>query len=164
MSRFKSLVLAVACAILLIPLLGACRVEHPFRGPGYDATKGVVHPHAGRHVFIAVTQGDIAAGEGKAFSGHLAEVLRTMDEHDGLIGYAVRKELIGSRVWTMSAWVDRDSMERFARSRPHREAIAEGGIPRSSFIVAFSDVEIDRVPLDWSDAERLLEHASSTKE
>jgi len=160
MKRFQCTWLLLAGVIAAIPFLAACRVGRPFRGPGYDPAQGVVHPSAGRSVFVAVTRGDVQAGKGEAFSRQLRAVLSTMDQHDGLIGYAVRKELVGSRVWTMSAWVDRESMESFAQSPAHREAIARGGIPRSAFVAAFVDVEADRVPLSWAEAERLLRSTS----
>lgn len=83
-----------------------------------------------------------------------------MSEHDGLIGFAVRKELMGSRVWTMSKWVDRPSMERFLRSPEHRAAITDGGIPRSSFVSALVEVDSDQVPLTWDEAESLLAAAA----
>jgi quinol monooxygenase YgiN len=158
-----TLVLALAAAALASPLLAGCRIGYSFRGPGYDATRGVVHPDANKQVYFAITRGDIAAGSRANFSEQLRAVLDTMGEHDGLVGYAVRRELFGSRVWTMSAWVDQASMERFVRSEAHRKAVAQGGIPRSSFIAAFSHVDVERVPITWTDAERLLEEQTTGK-
>ena len=151
------LLLAAAASTLLLPLVAGCRVGYPFRGPGYDSTRGVIHPGASTQVFIAITQGDVEAGKGRHFSTQLDSVLGTMKAHDGLIGYAVRKQLFGPRVWTMSAWIDRESMELFAASPEHRRAIAEGGIAPASFSSAFTYVDVGQVPLSWSQAEQLLE-------
>lgn len=161
MRRTKALLVFLAGVAALVPALTACRVGYPFRGPGYDPSKGVVHPAAGRDVFVAVTRGDVASGRGSAFSEQLQSVLSTMDEHDGLIGYSVRKQLVGRRVWTMSVWIDRASMERFVRSPQHRDAISRGGIPRSAFVAAYTSVEVGRVPFGWPEAERLLEAGPS---
>ena len=162
MRRTSNLLVLLASIAVVVPALTSCRVGYPFRGPWYDPAKGVVHPAAGREVFVAVTQGDIASGQDSALSGQLRWVLRTMDEHDGLIGYAVRRQLLGRRVWTTSVWVDRASMLRFVRSPQHREAISRGGVPRSSIIAAYASVEAARVPLDWREAERLLEPTRQT--
>lgn len=162
MSLFRTAAVLLPCAAVLILFLSACRVGYPFRGPGYDSERGVIHPASGRLVFVAITQGDVGSGKSRTFSENLEAVLSTMDEHDGLIGFAVRKELVGARVWTMSAWVDRASMERFAQSPEHRRAVAEGGVARSSFVSAYVDVESEQVPLSWAEAERLLAAAEGS--
>jgi len=148
--------IAVATTALVLSLLGSCRVGYPFRGPGYDSERGVVHPKAGSRVVAVITRGDIKPGEGNRFASALRTILHTMSEQDGLVGYSVRKSLFGSRVWTMSVWVDRASVERFVRSPAHAKAMAEGSIQNASFIAAYVQIDTSRVPLTWSEAERML--------
>lgn len=152
-SRICGVVLATASVLFLT---SGCRVGYPFRGPGYDARQGVVHPDAGKQVLLVVTRGDIAAGAGDEFANQLRAVLDSMNEQDGLIGYSFRKELLGSRVWTMSVWIDRASIERFVRSTAHREAMNSGSIAPGSFITAYSSVDASLIPLSWAQAERML--------
>lgn len=150
-----------ATLLLLLPVLASCRVGYPFRGPGYDAERGVIHPDATEKVLVTVTRGDIQPGGGKDFTRELNAVLDSMNQQDGLIGYSVRKQLIGSRVWTMSVWIDRASMERFVYSPAHRKAIVDGGIPRESFVTVTTLVEAVRIPLTWPEAERMLTEMTS---
>jgi quinol monooxygenase YgiN len=146
----------VAAAIGALFLSG-CRIGYPFKGPGFDSRRGVIHPEAQDLVFVTVTQGDVASGSRGQFSRELEAVLDSMDTHDGLIGYTVRRELFGRRVWTMSVWIDRASMERFAQSPAHRSAIRQGGVSRESFFSADTYLDRKNVPISWPDAELLLE-------
>lgn len=148
---------AVGATVLALSLLGGCRVGHPFRGPGYDPDRGVVHPDVVGQVLVVITRGDIEAGGGRKFANELRAVLDSMHGQDGLVGYSVRKELLGSRVWTMSVWIDRVSVERFVNSPAHARAMAQGGIPRAPFVAAYTQIDVSRVPLSWREAERLLQ-------
>jgi heme-degrading monooxygenase HmoA len=150
-----------AAAVLTLYMLGGCRVGYPFRGPGYDADLGAVLPGTAATVLVVVTRGDIEAGRGKAFANELRGVMDSMNEQDGLVGYAVRKEIFGSRVWTMSVWIDRASVQRFVQSPAHSRAMAEGGIRQASFVTTSALIDASRVPLSWSEAERLLERRTS---
>ncbi|MBL8962482.1 MAG: antibiotic biosynthesis monooxygenase [Phycisphaeraceae bacterium] len=149
------LLAAAAASVLLVA--GGCRVGYPFRGPGYDADRGVVHPDAGSQVLVVVTRGDIKAASREKFANHLRDVIESMNQQSGLVGYSVRRELFGSRVWTMSVWVDRGSMTRFVRSTAHHKAMASGSIAAGSFMTAAAPVDASRIPLDWAEAERMLE-------
>ncbi len=148
---------ALATTVLIVFLVSSCRVGYSFRGPGYDADRGVVHQDAQRQVFVAVTRGDLEAGSQSEFANELRAVMDSMSEHDGLVGYSVRKELFGSRVWTMSVWIDRASMERFVHSAAHRRAMASGTIARGSFITAAAVMNTSSTPPGWAEAGRMLE-------
>ncbi len=155
------LLLAAVATGLVLPMVGGCRIGYPFRGPGYTPGQGVVHPDAASRVLMVLTRGDIEEGAGDLFARELRAVLGAMDRHDGLVGYSVRRELLGSRVWTMSVWVDRESIERFVDSPPHARAMMQGGIAPGTFVAFYSWVNADRVPISWSEAERLLERRTS---
>lgn len=133
-----------------------CEVGYPFRGPGYERGKGVVGPGAGRELVVAITQGDIESGAKGRFGEHLQTVLATMGEHDGLVGYSVRKQLLGSRVWTMSVWIDENALDEFVQSPAHRQAMKDGGIRPGSFVYAQIRCPSDQIPLKWSSAKQIL--------
>lgn len=156
--RVGVVVVATASALFVV---SGCRVGYPFRGPGYDADLGVKHPDAGRQVLVVVTRGDVEAGSKSVFANDLRTVMDGMNEQDGLVGFAVRKEVFGSRVWTMSVWVDRASVEQFVHSTAHRKAIESGAIARGSFISADTLVDASVIPPSWTEAERMLDGRAS---
>lgn len=136
--------------------IGGCEVGHPFRGPRYDRERGVVNVAAGRLLVVAITQGDVAGGGGRQFNNALRAVLDGMDAHEGLVGYAVRRQLFGSRVWTMSVWTDHASLRKFLASPDHRSAVENGKIPRASLVSAQVEVPAEQVPFTWSRAKAIL--------
>jgi hypothetical protein len=68
----------------------------------------------------------------------------------------VRRELFGDRIWTLSAWRDDDSLDRFLASPEHVRAVREGGVPRSSVVFVRVPLPKALLPLSWPQAERLL--------
>lgn len=151
--------LRAARLALLLAVAGpaaGCRVATPFRGPGFDDDGGV-RAEVPDSVVVALTAGRIEAGGASAFSARLDEVLAAMPANDGLVAFSVRRDLFGDRVWTMSAWRDDDSLDRFLASPEHLRAVREGGIPRGT--VDFVRVALPKalLPLSWTQAERLLD-------
>ncbi|MEM0896102.1 MAG: antibiotic biosynthesis monooxygenase [Verrucomicrobiota bacterium] len=149
--------------IILVAGVGAgCaslgRVGYSFRGPGYDPDIGVTAKLDGP-VVVAVTDGEIASGKGRAFFQELTRVLDAIPESDGLIGYAVRKELLGGRVWTLSAWTNHEALNSFVRSESHREAVKAGGIPRSTVHSVTLEMSPDELPVSWKRVEQILKGA-----
>jgi heme-degrading monooxygenase HmoA len=139
---------------------GGWEIGYPFRGPGFDRQRGVVALEPERMLVVAITQGDIASGGGRGFSEALRGVLDGMDTHDGLVGYSVRRQVFGSRVWTMSVWTDYGSLGRFVASPAHRSAVRNGGVPREAVISAYREVPAGKLPLSWSEAKSILAEAA----
>jgi hypothetical protein len=78
---------------------------------------------------------------------------------DGLVGYALDAELFAKTFWTVSAWSDRDHLERFAGTDPHRtgtEAIHPKML-ESTFV--FWTATAADLPVDWADAKRRIDAA-----
>ncbi len=144
----------VSAALALVA--GGCTIGLPFRGPGFDSERGVVAPGAGDTVVVAVTQGVVSGGKGRAFGRQLRQVLDALPERAGLIAFSVRRELFGRRVWTLSAWVDHASLNGFLRSEAHRQAVREGGIPREAVCSARVRLPADALPIDWDRALDIL--------
>jgi hypothetical protein len=74
-----------------------------------------------------------------------------------LIGYAVRKELLGNKVWTLSAWTSRDALNRFVRSESHRQAVKAGGISRATVHSVTLEMPPGDLPVSWKRVEEILE-------
>lgn len=149
-----------AGALIAAALIGGCEVAHPFRGPAFDRERGAVNLDPDRVLLVALTRGDVAADGGNGFGPALRDVLDGMDAHDGLVGYSVRRQLLGPRVWTMSVWTDRESLEKFLASPAHRAAVRNGGIPGEAVISAYLEVPAGQVPIPWARAKSVLAEAA----
>lgn len=161
LTRKIGMAFALATIASLCFVVSGCRVGYPFRGPGYDADRGVVHRNAEQQVLVVVTRGDVKNGRAKEFANDLRAVMDTMDEHEGLIGYAARRELFGPRVWTISVWTDRASMGRFVYSDAHGKAMASATLAPDSFITATALLDTSMIPLSWAEAERMLDERAT---
>lgn len=147
----------VFLVLLLVVVSGSAlamnRIGYPFRGPGYDAKKGLLIEQDS--FVVAVTSGEITDRR-KDFFGQLQQVMNSLSSTDGLVGYAVQKEIVGRRVWTQSVWTSEEELEEFLRSTAHREAVREGGIPRSTVQSVVVSLPATEVPLAWGRVRELL--------
>ena len=134
-------------------------VGYDFRGPGYVEGHGVRLEGAGQHAIVVITYGRVGAGRGGDFRERLDEVIQSMNDQPGLIGFAARKRLWGDEVWTLSAWRDRDALHAFLYGAPHAEAMASNAVMPSSFRSVELELETSALPLDWDRAEALF-HAT----
>lgn len=159
----KSSLLLLLFALLLSSAALVARHQYlgyPFQGPGFDPDRqAVTGLPPGTTATVAITYGLVDPGKGNAFLRQLRKVLGNLPDQEGLIGYAVRKQMIGREVWTLSAWESRDSLERFVASPAHREAIRAGGIPRDRVRSVIIESDIDDLPLSWEEAVALLEES-----
>ena len=76
-------------------------------------------------------------------------IRRQLAETEGLVGYGLNAQLLRKTFWTFSVWNDRDALNRFAASDPHKRII-QGLRPRmdeSRF--EFFDVVGGEIPKDW---------------
>lgn len=138
--------------------LSGCAIATPFKGPGYNSNKGVTASGAGP-VTIAITQA-VLKDDGmkrKSFWNQVSSVEASLANQPGLIGYSLRRELIGDNSWTLTAWVDEDSLRAFVEDVPHQDAIrdASGALMQARFVrttLARADL-----PLSWTTALEILE-------
>ncbi|MEM8955389.1 MAG: antibiotic biosynthesis monooxygenase family protein [Verrucomicrobiota bacterium] len=130
-------------------------IGYSFRGPGYDPDRGLLYRPDGP-IIVAVTVGEIERGERRAFFKRLHEVRGAMLRQRGLIGYGLRKEILGDRVWTLSAWEDRESLNQFVRSEAHQRAIDRGGIPAGTVHSVIFEVSAEELPIPWMVVEKML--------
>lgn len=156
--RRRVLALSVTpAAISALPFLGSCQISTPFRGPAFEGEQGSGILDAQGQIVVAITEGRVE-GPGD-FWGHLRRVEDALARADGLLGYSLRTQIFGRTVWTMSAWKNRDALQNFLRSRAHRDAVRDGGIPRSSVRSRILEVDAQTFPLPWRRALSLVREA-----
>jgi quinol monooxygenase YgiN len=82
--------------------------------------------------------------------GATRRIVRQLGHSEGLVGYALKAQLVRKTFWTMSAWTDHEALGAFVRSEAHVHAMAAlsphmDGARIESFTLSGSDL-----PLDWS--------------
>ncbi|MDX2219998.1 MAG: antibiotic biosynthesis monooxygenase family protein [Burkholderiales bacterium] len=143
-------------AALLGLLLGGCVISTPFRGPGFADGK-VTQAAPDTEVVVSITNATVNRDQRGPFDEHVSKVVKSLPGQPGLIGYAVRKELFGDEVWTITVWRSEADRARFVASNEHRAAMAAGGPALKT--VRFSRVVVpaQELPLSWERAKVLLD-------
>jgi len=82
---------------------------------------------------------------------------------DGLAGYSLDAHLLRKTFYTLSAWKDRDAMNRFVHSGQHAAMLADmaGRLGKSTFTE--STTPASAVPLDWAAARQCLAAAANPR-
>lgn len=141
----------MALLALLTPLLSACTLGTPW------PRLAPATPEASEERLVLVlTRVVVNTRQRAEFDRQNRQVLASMRQQPGLLGYAARRELFGSQGWTMSVWADDAARAAFVGSAVHREAIAKS-------FPALVKVELKRLtvarkdlPADWDAVLRLL--------
>lgn len=155
----RKAILCSASAILLAVLAAShtgCAVSTPFAGPGYRASTGLIPKLGGETVVVALTSAVLDGERRAAFDRATTEVADAMGTVEGLVGFSFRKELLGDRVWTLSAWEDEAALTNFVRSGLHRAAVRAGRPAAGEFRFYSFRVPADQIPLAWQRALELL--------
>jgi len=108
-------------------------------------------------VVVALTHAVVDPAKRKPFDVHTANVVRSMDSHEGLVGFSVRKQLFGNEAWTMTVWRDAAALEAFTRSPVHVAAIRAGApalVEARFHTLTWPDA---KKPPSWRQAKRILE-------
>ena len=136
--------------LLLLPLLATgCAAAQPFEGPGWDREAGLTATLDGP-VVVAATYAHIARGEKGAFNDHVDQIVEALeDAPEGLIGYALRGEILGDEVWTVSAWTDEDALLGFVTGEAHAAAMADAGTVLEAAAFARWTVAPEDLEIDW---------------
>jgi hypothetical protein len=82
---------------------------------------------------------------------------------DGLAGYSLDAHLLRKTFYTLSAWKDRDAMNRFVHSGQHAAMLADmaGRLGKPTFTE--STTPASAVPLDWAAAKQGLAAAANPR-
>lgn len=154
-NQLPSSALALPAALLGL-LLGGCAISTPFRGPGFVDGK-VTHAGPDTEVVVAITNATVNRDLRAPFDEHVNRVVNSLPAQPGLIGYAVRKELFGDEVWTMTVWRTEADRARFVASAEHRAAMAAGGPALKAVRFSRVVVKARELPLGWARARQLLD-------
>lgn len=143
----------IALIALVAALLSGCAISTPFRRV---APPDVELPPT---MAVSLTHAWVRPDRRDDFDEHTRRVLTALPGHAGLIGWSVRRQIVGREVWTMTVWRDAASRARFVDSSDHRAAIASAypAIER----VRFARLEIGPadLPLRWPRALAALDAA-----
>lgn len=147
---------SLSLVALLIATAAGCAISRPFSGPGL-AAHGIAADDPRETVTVVITHAKLDNSRRGPFDDYTRRLVEALDsgEFAGLVGFSVRKELLGNEVWTMSTWTDHAAVDRFAGSALHREAIARARHAIVSLRVRYVRVAPADVPLSW---ERALWH------
>lgn len=133
-------------ATLLSAVLGGCAIATPFRstGAGDGSAPAVV-------ALTEATLGPDGAARAAFWEG-VWTVERTLKDQPGLIGYSVRRELLGNRAWTMTMWQSEADLDRFVLSPAHRAAMASGRAALADTRFAQLERRSGDGPPSWAEA------------
>ena len=88
--------------------------------------------------------------------GATLRIVRQLGRSEGLVGYALKADLLHKTFWTMSAWDDDRAVARFVRSEAHQRAMTRlAPHLRASAIETFVRAGAE-LPLTWSEVAELL--------
>lgn len=137
--------------LLASTLLGGCALQAPVRNVSAPPGEGgvLVLTHA------VVTD----AGRGD-FHRASARIASALPDQPGLVGYAVRRTLIGDEAWTLTLWKNESARAAFVASDLHRTAMA-------TQMSALRCARFARLPWQgsaptWADALHLLDRHART--
>ena len=143
----------IALITLAAALLSGCAISTPFRRV---TPPDVALPST---MAVSVTYASVRADRRADFDDYTRRVLATLPGQPGLIGWSVRRQIIGHEVWTMTVWQDEASRARFVDSPAHRAAIASA-LPMVER-VRFARLQLGPgdLPLGWPQALAALDAA-----
>ena len=141
----------------LLPAIAGCAISTPFKGPGYDRDQGVTIEGDDK-VVVALTEAvlDGSRSQRSTFWDYVSQVEATLPGRPGFIGYALRREVIGSRAWTMTVWTDEESLDGFVRSDVHQAAIQASMEALACADFARATLDQTDIPISWDRALELL--------
>jgi heme-degrading monooxygenase HmoA len=148
----------LAAVPLLAALLGGCSIATPWRAGSGGEPGGA---EGAETAVIVVTEARLGGSlaDRDAFWQGVRAVERDLPKRPGLIGYALRRELLGDRAWTMSAWESEGHLAGFVYASVHRRAMADG----DPALVAMRSARLDRPreqgPPSWAEALDALDRA-----
>jgi heme-degrading monooxygenase HmoA len=135
-------------ALLTLFVVSGCALSTGFRD-GQAAGLPAETP-----VIVAVTEATLVSelDAQAVFWSRSRDVVRSLAGRPGLVGYSLRLEPLGTRVWTMTVWRDDESLAAFLADPVHRRAQSDG-------MPSLADGRFLRVrttrgqaPLAWDDA------------
>jgi hypothetical protein len=89
-----------------------------------------------------------------AFLRYTMAIRKQLATADGLIGYALNAQPARKTFWTFSVWADRESLDAFAMSEPHRRITTRLGDRMGPTNFEFLSMTGSDLPLGWDEIAR----------
>jgi hypothetical protein len=130
----------------------------PYRSTAPATVAGTL---PGQTILVTLSSTEHRPGQRGAFFRDTRNVLGELPQQEGLLGYSFRFQLLGNKAWTMTAWLDEESRDKFARSPAHLEAIRRSEVTsqNTSFVTVSRTPEA--LPMSWSEALKILSNNSN---
>lgn len=151
---------AVRRLMLILPVcavLGGCTFATPYR---ILAPNGADMTTPGATRVVAITHAVLDPAARRIFDTQIGVISEALKDQPGIIGYRLRRELLGNEAWTMTVWQDEASRARFVASPLHRNAIALSSKAVRQSRSLHVEVPAQEAPLAWDKALALLETAT----
>lgn len=109
-------------------------------------------------VVFAITEVHIqgSSNNKNTFWDRVFSVRDNLESNPGYLGSSIRREVLGSRAWTMTVWKDTESLEAFVYSREHERAMKEGAPAVQKALFYRSKKKWKDLPIPWKEAEALI--------
>ncbi len=93
------------------------------------------------------------------FRSYARNVLASLENQPGFIGYKTRRRVSGMEVWTMTVWTSEEALNKFVRSDFHQAAISNGLAAVKYGEFARTIIPRSEAPLSWKKANKLLKES-----
>lgn len=144
---------ALAAAVGALLALCGCAVSTPFRAVDPPPDGGTALR------VVAVTHAVAEPGTRARFDAHTDAVIAALAAQPGLVGYRVRRTLLGDEVWTMTVWRSEADRLGFMAAGAHARAMADAPALLVSARFGRFDWPTAAAPPDWRTALERLDAA-----
>jgi heme-degrading monooxygenase HmoA len=141
---------------LITSWITSCTVHSPFQKSeklqNYNLTDESI-------VIVALTQVETGFNPINlaTFWSRVMDVRSSLDTNPGYLGGSIRRQLIGSKAWTMTVWKDSDSLDDFIYSKTHEKAMKDGAPAVNKSIFYRIKKKWKEIPIDWETAVKEIE-------
>ncbi|MEV0248850.1 hypothetical protein AB0H76_19765 [Nocardia sp. NPDC050712] len=74
----------------------------------------------------------------------------------GVLGVALKADMLNGTFWTYSAWTDKSAIYAYARAEPHRSTIERKRKVMREATFVFFDAPAAELPLSWEEIRRRI--------
>lgn len=97
-------------------------------GMPYQAVGAIGDGDPSSPLVVSVTEATLVADKAlrARFWRGVWAIAGSLPQQSGLVGYALQRQILGNKVWTMSVWRSENDLMFFVRSELHRRIAQEG--------------------------------------
>ncbi len=116
-----------------------------------------------QQVLLVLTTGVLHQDRRAEFDRQTRLVANSLRTQQGLMGHAIRREVFGPRVWTLTVWQDDQALNEFTRGQAHRQAVAASMPALLDMRSRRIQMAVVSVPQSWDAALALMADESLSK-